>query len=274
MITTLRLKFGKGPGASAETIHMTPVTVFVGPNNAGESKVLSEIHHLCSGGHSSATDVIVDGLEFREFTETVAEEKVARAALPPRAAESVRPDYVVVGKGTTRCPVPRRDLVEALKNPNSAMGKDRFCPWYLQFNTLMLGGKSRIGLVDQQPAGDLQQPSNMSFQVLFRDDAKRAEVRRIVHEAFGSYFAIDPTHLGNLRLRLSPRAPASPIEERGIHNEAVQFHAQALPIEQSSDGVKAFTGIITEIIAGDPAILLIDEPEAFLEDVPILVENQ
>jgi hypothetical protein len=44
----------------------------------------------------------------------------------------------------------------------------------------------------------------------------------------------------------------------------VAFHAAALPIEESSDGVKAFTGMITEIIAGDPAVLLIDEPEAFL----------
>lgn len=54
------------------------------------------------------------------------------------------------------------------------------------------------------------------------------------------------------------------MEERGIHEEAVRFHAGALPIEQASDGIKAFTGMITETIAGDPAVLLIDEPEAFL----------
>jgi hypothetical protein len=54
------------------------------------------------------------------------------------------------------------------------------------------------------------------------------------------------------------------MQERGIHDEAVTFHSQAFPIEQASDGVKAFTGIITEVIAGDPAIILIDEPEAFL----------
>jgi AAA domain, putative AbiEii toxin, Type IV TA system len=35
-------------------------------------------------------------------------------------------------------------------------------------------------------------------------------------------------------------------------------------IEETSDGVKAFAGIITEVVAGDPGILLIDEPEAFL----------
>jgi hypothetical protein len=63
---------------------------------------------------------------------------------------------------------------------------------------------------------------------------------------------------------LSNRAPRSQIEERGIHDDALSFHAAALPIELASDGVKAFTGMMTEIIAGDPTVLLIDEPEAFL----------
>ena len=119
-------------------------------------------------------------------------------------------------------------------------------------------------MIGQQSAGDLQQPPQTSFQVLFRDNAKRYEVRRIIYDAFEKYFVIDPTFLGQLRLRLSSRPPETDMEERGIHDEAIQFHSKALPVEQTSDGVKAFTGIITEIIAGDPAILIIDEPEAFL----------
>src|SRR5207247_11230495 len=66
------------------------------------------------------------------------------------------------------------------------------------------------------------------------------------------------------RIRLSPRAPANDLEERGIHADAVRFHASAQLIDQASDGVKAFTGIVTELVAGDPLVLLIDEPEAFL----------
>ena len=54
------------------------------------------------------------------------------------------------------------------------------------------------------------------------------------------------------------------MEERGIHEEACRFHGEAQLIESCSDGVKAFTGIIMEVIAGDPRVLLIDEPEAFL----------
>jgi hypothetical protein len=134
----------------------------------------------------------------------------------------------------------------------------------LQYNTLILDGQSRIGLVNPQGAGDLQQAAQSSFQVLFRDDVRRTEVRRIISDAFGQYVVIDPTNLGQLRIRFSSRAPRDSTEERGIHDQAVQFHAAALPVELASDGVKAFTGIITEIIAGDPAVLLIDEPEAFL----------
>jgi len=127
-----------------------------------------------------------------------------------------------------------------------------------------LDGRSRIDLVNEQPAADLQQPPHTSFQVLFRDDARRGEVRRIIHDAFGLFFTIDPTHLGHLRVRLASRAPTSNLEERGIHHEAVTCHAAGLLIHQASDGVKAFTGMMTEIIAGDPVALLIDEPEAFL----------
>jgi hypothetical protein len=54
------------------------------------------------------------------------------------------------------------------------------------------------------------------------------------------------------------------LEELGLHQEAIRFHANAQLIDLASDGVKAFTGIVMEVIAGDPRVVLIDEPEAFL----------
>ena len=262
MIHKIQLKFGKGPHTAPEPLLVTPVTVFVGPNNSGKSKVLSEIHQYCASGQQNATDVILDQIEFELVSAEVADEKIRHVTLKPHANEALLTDHVIVGKRGSRQQLNKQNLLQSFLNANTQ--SHQFCSWYLQYNTMILDGQSRIGLVNQQGAGDLQQAPQSSFQVLFRDDARRAEVRRIIRDAFGQYFVIDPTHLGQLRVRLSTRAPNDPTEERGIHEQAVQFHAAALPVEQSSDGVKAFTGIITEIIAGDPAVLLIDEPEAFL----------
>lgn len=262
MINSLALKFGRLPGADPEVIHTTPVTVFVGPNNSGKSQVLREIHRYCTSGQRSTGDLIIERVEFQPFDPEGAAERIERVTLPRRPGEALPPEHVIVGKRGTRNQVPRDRLLAALQDPNAQAR--HFCPWYLSFNTMMLDGRSRIDLVNQQQAGDLLHEPQSSFQVLFRDNARRAEVRRIIHDAFNLFFAIDPTHLGHLRLRLSSRAPGSELEERGIHDEAVQFHAAALPMEQASDGVKAFVGMITEIVAGDPHVLLIDEPEAFL----------
>lgn len=129
MITNLRLKFGKGPGSAAEMISTTPVTVFVGPNNSGKSKVLSEIHRFCTSGQKSTTDVIIDGIEFNVFTEVVADEKIKRVTLKPHATESVLPEHVIVDKRGARHQLQRAQLIEAFKNTNSQA--NRFCPWYL-----------------------------------------------------------------------------------------------------------------------------------------------
>ncbi len=262
MISNLRLKFGRAPGLPSESIAVTPVTVFVGPNNSGKSKVLSEIEQYCRSGNKTTTSVILDDVEFVGLTAEKSAEAIEHIKQPINPGEAINVDHILIGRRGTRQQVPLGSLTQFIQNPQANL--PAFCQWFLTHNTLMLDGRSRINLVNQQAAGDLQQVPQSSFQVLFRDDIKRHEVRRIVFDAFGSHFVIDPTSLGQLRVRLSDRAPASNLEERGIHAEAVQFQAKAQLIDFASDGVKAFTGTITELIAGDPRVVLIDEPEAFL----------
>jgi hypothetical protein len=262
MIKSLKLKFGNAPNHPPVSVLTTPITVFVGPNNSGKSKVLAEINRFCSLGNADPSDVIVDKIEFEPFCSDIVEEKIRQVTLKPNIGEYVQPDQILVGKRGSRNQVPRPLLTNLLLNPNSQT--NQFCQLYLTYNTLILDGRNRINLVNQQNGGDLQQSPQLSFQVLFRDTNKRKEVRRIIYEAFGSYFVIDPTNLGQLRIRLSKRSPSVESEECGLHAEAIKFHSEAMLIDQASDGVKAFTGIITEVFAGDPIILLIDEPEAFL----------
>jgi hypothetical protein len=262
MITKLKLKFGRHPGTPPEDILVTPVTVFVGPNNSGKSRVLTEINELCRSGQRNAGALILDSLELAPMSPDAIEDRITRVTLPLQRGDAQQPGHIIVGKRGARLNVSESLLRLALTEPNGRLS--HFCNWFLAYNTLILDGPNRISLVSEQNAGDLQREGNSSFQVLFREDHKRAEVRRIIYDAFKSYFVIDPTHIGKLRVRLSPTEPPNNRIERGWDAEAVSFHSRAQLINEASDGVKAFTGMITEIVAGDPIAILIDEPEAFL----------
>ncbi len=134
----------------------------------------------------------------------------------------------------------------------------------LRLLTIRLDGKNRLTLLNEQPMGDLMKAPQNPLALLFVNNELREKVRSIVLDAFGSWFVIDPTNGGKLRVRLAKRAPVNESEERGLDTAAVDYHSQNTLIDETSDGVRAFTGIITALIADDPKITLIDEPEAFL----------
>nr|WP_250647606.1 AAA family ATPase [Sessilibacter corallicola] len=245
-------------------MNVTPITVFVGPNNSGKSKVLKEIQQFCREGNLDARNVIIDEAILKSIEQGRFEEKLAHFTKEPNEHESVSEGSLIVGNYNERIQIEKSSLFQSISQNNTDYFRQLFCQWFLKFNTLLLDGQGRMQLVREQQGGNLQSPPENSLSALFRDDEKRREVRRIVHDAFNLHFVIDPTDLGKLKVRLSESAPASEMEERGVHSEAVQFHSRAKKIDELSDGVKAFTGIVLELVAGDPMVLLVDEPEAFL----------
>jgi hypothetical protein len=262
LISLVKLKFGRAAGLPAEEIELSPVTIFVGPNNSGKSKVLAEIDLFTQQGRAPPGNVILQEASFNGMTAVDADRTIQGLIDTPNENEHLGAGEIFISSRRGRLQLPQDKLNSFAQNPSQ--NPEAYASWFLTHLTLKLDGTNRIGLVAPQNAGDLQKRSHSTLQKLFGDNRKRQIVRKIVHEAFGSYFVIDPTNLSQLRIRLSDRPPSSEIEERGIHQAAVEFHAAAAPIENSSDGVKAFTGIIMELHAGDPKILLVDEPEAFL----------
>jgi AAA domain, putative AbiEii toxin, Type IV TA system/Overcoming lysogenization defect protein-like, TOPRIM domain len=261
MISEMLLKFGSAPAAPASPISVSGVTVFVGPNNSGKSKILTEIESFCVNAGVNVTNKLLHSLTFTGLATADALAAIDSLKGDLRG-EALQADEIIIEGRRGRMRITSTGLMEAIQHPSKYI--QVFAGWFLAHFTVRLDGPNRVGLTAQQPAGDLQDRPRTTLQVLFHDDQKRTDVRRIVHEAFGSYFVIDPTALGSLRIRLSDREPTSDMEERNIHAEGISFHSQAMLIDLASDGVKAFTGLIVELIAGDPRVLLIDEPEAFL----------
>lgn len=256
MIKRVLLKAGPHIDAAATEFEPSPVTVFVGPNNSGKSLLLRELQTECQNGRSEGTKVLRT-LVFQECAPATANRRIDE--LVSSTVFSVYHDgRITTPQGT----FDRQDLVNCQLNPEGH--RRRFASTVLNASTLLLDGTSRLTMLAEKTAGDLHAAPSGTLHKLFRDDELRRRLRDVVAAAFGEHLVIDPTNLGKLRVRFSPAAPNPISQERGIDAAAVAFHRAAVPIESYSDGVRAFSGILAEVLAGSPAVTFIDEPEAFL----------
>jgi len=205
MIKDLILKFGSHPESNSLLVETTPVTVFVGPNNSGKSKLLTEIQQYCQGGVQNHTFKLIDDISFSEFNEEQISKEIKKHTLKPNFNETINQGNILFGNGIARNQVPNNFPTQILSSPNSQ--KQNFCTHYLSYKTLKLDALNRITLINPQPLGDMQTHPSNNLSILFSDDEKRLEVRRIIYDAFELYFVLDPTNSGNLRIRLSKIKP-------------------------------------------------------------------
>lgn len=259
MLETITLHFTDSPPL---TLPADGITVFVGPNNSGKSLVLREIELAMS---------------VYPFPEGLLVLKDYEVIWQPR---DVIDDFIEKSKGTDDPNRPLNQRSISRINPNGGVEENNIDlaslyqvveyrhdkHWYttqfLKYGVIRLDGRSRFNLTNDQTAGDLLKPAQNLLGKLFRDDDARDLARRYVRDAFGTNVVIDPTHLGNLRFRLSN--DKVPTDEQSLNNDARAFHKRAVHIKDASDGIQAYVGIIAAVVSGQFHTTLIDEPEAFL----------
>src|SRR5579875_364647 len=257
---------GSTPHQASRDVDLSSVTVFVGPNNSGKSRALQEIENWIRSSQPSK-GLVVKAIEFDAWTKEAIEKELNALVVDPTLQESVQPDHVLISKlnpqnnSTVRTQIHKPILLQEAQNPNS--NRTRYA-MFLSLFTLKLDGTNRLALANPQKAGDLQKTAPNHIAQLFANNAARGRLRKTVYEAFEKYLVVDPTNIGELRFRLSARAPEDEAEEKGWDSRAQKFHSDATLLVDASDGVKAFVGMLSTIISGDPKVTLLDEPEAFL----------
>ncbi|POM09944.1 ATPase [Pseudomonas sp. WP001] len=257
MISEISLQSGRTPNGNSECFAPAPVNIFVGPNNSGKSTALREISGTCSNSPHMHPKIIKK-IKFKTYTEEEARILIKEIAVTGVAADN---EILEIRAGRFVNLVNPATLLHQLTNTNQDM--IGYIQNYLMYCVLSLNGEARTGLINEQAATNLHEHPTTTFQRLLTDLPSRKEISRIIEEAFGLHFLLDATNLGKIRIRLSENTPPDDIE-RSLTEEAIKFQAAAEPIERYSDGVKAFTGIVTELIAGNPQLIFIDEPEAYL----------
>lgn len=277
MIKRLFLKFG--PFGSSDRLIVQPeaMNVFVGPNNSGKSLVLRELKRFADQGPGVVYS-IVESIEIEFPSDDEVQSMLHRRK--EGVDQDRRPGYDTLARpnpsmgGVDTVAVQVEDLIRnigAYRNQNFGDNVDSINSFwrgiYTNFLTLFsvsLDGKTRLSLTEDRNAGDILAVPANHLAELFRNDELRIKVRDIIQSAFDLYFVIDPARLGFLRIRMARRAPVDDQEEQALDSRARRFHADATHIAELSDGVKAFTGLISTLVSSDFRVMLVDEAEAFL----------
>lgn len=262
MLSSIEFKFGSAVGQPPLILTGRPsVTIFVGPNNSGKSQTLREIGNFFTSGQNSGGKIIQD-LIFNNYSHDDASIELEKIIQEPHFGETVHPSHVIINHRNGRVQVQKDQFLLSLTNPNSrATGHSNlFANWYASNFILALDGPSRINLVNSQHRGDLKSPQT-PFARLLVDDARRTALRHLIYDATGMHFVLDASVGDQLNIRFGDFEPPS---ERSLEEETLDYMREARSIEQVSDGVKAFTGILLQLHVGQPKVITVDEPEAFL----------
>ncbi len=264
-IEKIKFRTGKTPLDPPLEVNLGTVTVLVGPNNAGKSLALREIEDWCFGRDQVRKVVDTITVDFPQNPDT-AEQLMREFETQPLQNEGIPVGGFFVGQHTFRADSPvRRFQVETQRIRNAATQQDISIlrGWLLASYTVRFDGRTRFLLTDPKPTGDLLSHPQNHLWALFQDDDARRRVRELTVEAFGLHFVIDPTAMTQFRVRMRRDAP-KPEEEQSLNQQARNFHRAALQIQDLSDGVQAFVGLVSAVMSLPHKIILIDEPEAFL----------
>lgn len=260
MLNSISFKFGSNPDQSPLAFETPPsVTIFVGPNNSGKSRALNEIEQIFRRGENNGGVVIRD-IEFKIISREEAQKEIISIQSPLRNEDRIGENQIIVERGVDRFIVNQGQLYDALTEPNALHFRDYFARCFASLKLLSLGGAARLGMLEPQERGDLKYPLR-PFAKLLMDNPRREALRDLVYDATGFYFVLDAFEGGHICARFSLTEPPN---ERSLEDETAAYMREALSFSEVSDGVKAFTGILLQLHVGNPKVITIDEPEAFL----------
>ena len=266
MIESIKLLFGNSVQSDVLSLEIAPINIFVGPNNSGKSLLLKEIEQLCNNPEPNRkiiSEIKVKEFQIDEILGMIHSKEIEKPENYRHQDNHIFTQKIdLFNENNTR--VNQVSLVEII---NFVEGRnqnyDYFAEYFLSLYTIRLDGKTRFSLTEEKPSGDLTKSPKNQLMALFQDDNARKTIRDITYSAIGKYFVIDPTGMTSLRIKMSDSEPSGVLEQ-GLNDESRTFHSKATDISDMSDGVKAFTGLVSATLSQDYKILLIDEPEAFL----------
>ena len=224
------------------------IIVFVGPNNAGKSAALKELHGKIEHGDTGKRNVVISSeVEYGGFPDE-AEAWISAVAKQMPDGNLMLPYAVGFHRGMLRKLWGQKDGLKRLARL-----------WCLHLTT-----QERLTTIDPCDLPDLLTlPPMLPLHKLYEDDGIENKLDQLFRRAFGSDLTVNRGAGSKISLHTGNR----PVPPEGKDRQSREYRKAVndLPrIHEQGDGMRAFTGILASVLASDHDLFFIDEPEAFL----------
>ena len=245
------------------------INILVGPNNSGKSTFLKDISNSFGQNRWNYKGKVIENIKLSLFSEQEAKEYYHKHGKKEIIGQFQNMEYAsdneLLFKGLDSRVLHYSEnnfiqLLTSTENPNDRIN-------ILEGNnTQILDGSTRLNTFSPQTLRIRKHTENIdrsNIQKLYEDRTLLEKFSNYVKESLGYFAEIlhGDNSMGEISLVTSPLNEAT---RDSIAPEIIAFLENGKLSNDVSDGIKAFVGILLELIAGQAEIILIDELEAFL----------
>jgi ABC-type cobalamin/Fe3+-siderophores transport system ATPase subunit len=244
MVTFEELTFSDG---STVALDKADIIVFVGPNNAGKSAALRELHtHI---GRNIQQTIIKNAKLRRSGTLDDLQTFLGDRDGIKQASRSNYTGF--------RYSIPSTHLGPFWQS-NLEPLRSIFCSWIATTSRITASDPVQsISILDQQP--------NHPIHLLYANDQLEFRISSYFRRAFGEDLIVFHGGGATWPLLVGQRPTPNVDEDRVSASYIKRLRDRTVPLASQGDGMRSFASVILELLAPNtPSVLLLDEPEAFL----------
>lgn len=251
-----KLKFNDGTVTSPGNL-----TVIVGPNNCGKSRILKDIKSLTSDQISNS--VVVKEVDYllpstvneliESYKITIFKDTKNNVFLRTLSSDLVSQHNVLVG-------LDWEANTQKILNGNNANTKKQFSHWFGSFFVSLFETEERLKLAKESDSSEKGTMTNL-LQAFYQEGSEvERNLRDIVRQAFSIDIKLDYSSLRKILFRIGENFDNCPEDPRDAQTYFEDFEK----LDTQGDGLRSFVATLLAVLVGKRPVLLLDEPESFL----------
>ena len=241
-----------------ERIELNKFTVLVGPNNAGKSRTLRDIHeHFVSGENAKPVIIKLLGTTKPEsFDEVLNDLKLKDHPniVKNKIVRKIGPKLTKIEEVSFRLDHFERQYDQS-DDYSFSFGN------IAKFRITHLDAESRLSVAKKTGSyNPHENPPQNLLQALYGDGEIESELHKAFVESFDTEIMLDYSGMTQFALRIASKFEEIPDDPR----EAYPIISKYQTLDDQGDGYKSFAGVILSLLLSKDRVVLLDEPEAFL----------